>query len=196
MKLTIPRHSLFGLLLRSPWWVSIMLALAISALLAALIPREYVFFAIVGTFPLFVVGLIAAWRQLRTPSDEKRAAALEQARQMNWEQFQKTLHDSWRIHGVHITAAEHPGADWRIAREGRYTLVHARRWKASVHGLEPLRQLAAAMDAEEIGQGLYIATGGELSPPAQRFAREHNIQVWLGDALSLFLLGKMPADEL
>ncbi|THU04114.1 restriction endonuclease [Lampropedia puyangensis] len=192
VKFSIPRHSIFGILLRSPWWVSIMLAIALSALLAAFIPREYVFFAIVSTFPLLLVGLVAGWRQLHMPSQERRAAVLTQANQMNWDTFSKNSLESWRILGIHATASEHAGADWRIAQEGKYTLVYARRWKAAVHGLEPLRQLAEAMEATGIHHGLYFAVEGELSPPAQRYAREHNIQVWSGDSLSLFLLGKLP----
>ncbi|MDH5856792.1 restriction endonuclease [Lampropedia aestuarii] len=169
-----------------------MLAIALSALLAALIPREYVFFAIVGTLPLFIVGVVALWRQLQTPSQERREAILAEAGRMNWDSFAKRANESWRILGIHASQPEHAGADWRIAQDGKYTLVYARRWKASVHGLEPLRQLAEAMESTGINQGLYIAAGGELSPPALRYAREHNIQIWLGDSLSLFLLGKEP----
>lgn len=192
VKITIPRHTLFGLLLRSPWWVSIMLALALAAVLGVFIPREYALFALAGTFPLLMIGLLAFWQQWRTPSDEKRAQALEQVRHMGWDDFAQRLTHAWRVLGVHASASEHRGADWRIAREGQYTLVYARRWKASVHGLEPVRQLAAAMHDSGIGQGLYLAAGGEVSPSAQRFAREHNIQIWLGDELSLLLLGKQP----
>lgn len=192
VKFKIPRHTLFGLLLRSPWWVSIMLALVLAALLAMFFPPEFRPFALAVTFPLLVVGAVAAWQQWRTPSDERRSAALEQVRQMAWPEFSNHLATAMRLVGVHASAPEHTGADWRIARDGQYTLVHARRWKASVHGLEPVRQLAAAMQAEGVGQGLYIAAGGELSPPAQRFARENNIQIWLGDELSLLLLGKYP----
>ncbi|PAT44203.1 restriction endonuclease [Vandammella animalimorsus] len=192
VKFTIPRHSLFGLLLRSPWWVSIMLAAVLGAALAALMPREYVLLALTGTLPLLIVGAVAAWQQWHAPSEEKRSQVLQEAAQLSWEDFSRRLQQSWRLQGIHASAPEHPGADWRITREGQYTLVLARRWKASVHGLEPLRQLARAMEDSGIGHGLYIAAGGELSPPAQRFAREHNIQIWLGDALSLFLLGKRP----
>ncbi|RMX07926.1 restriction endonuclease [Corticibacter populi] len=169
-----------------------MLAAALAGLMAALIPREYAFFAIVGTFPIVLVGLIAAWRQLRTPSEERRAAILAEAERMSWPDFSRQLQERWRMLGIPATAPEHAGADWRIVDEGRITLVSARRWKAAVHGLEPMRQLAQAMQASETGHGLYIATGGEISPPAQRFAREHNIQIWQGDALALFLLGKKP----
>lgn len=195
MKFSIPRNSLFGILLRSPWWVSIMLAAGLSAILAALIPREYVFIALLGTFPILAVGLVAAWRQLSAPSEERRQQALQKARGQSWAEFSRQLSDGWRIQGIHASEGEAAGADWRIAREGRYTLVLARRWKASVHGLEPLRQLAQAMEKQDIAQGLYIAAGGEISPPAQRFARDHGIRIWLGDELSLFLLGRMPPEN-
>lgn len=172
-----------------------MLAAAISAVLAALIPRDYVFIAILGTLPIWVIGLVAGWRQLMIPSDARRNAVLQTAQSQSWQEFASSVDDAWRILGIHANRCEDAGADWRIAQESVYTLVHAKRWKASVHGLEPLRQLAQAMEQQGIAKGLYIAVGGEVSPPAQRFARDNNISIWLGDELSLFLLGKLPPDR-
>lgn len=169
-----------------------MLAVVIAATLGALIPREYVFIALLGVIPILLIGGVAAWRQLFTPSDERRQEVLQKARNQSWPQFYKDASDAWRILGVHATEGDTAGVDWRIAHEGVYTLVHARRWKASVHGLEPFRQLARAMEQQGIGRGLYMAVGGEVSPPALRFAREHNIQIWQGDELALFLMGKIP----
>lgn len=172
-----------------------MLALALAALMAALIPKDYVFIALLGTFPFWLIGAIAAWRQIASPNQERLDQILEQVRQQTWQEFSKKLHDGWRMQGIHATPADMLGVDWRIAKEGSYSLVCAKRWKASVHGLEPFRQLAAAMEVQGIPKGLYIAAGGEVSPSAQRFAREHHITIWLGDELSHFLVGKMPADE-
>ena len=172
-----------------------MLALGLAAVMAALIPREYVLIAVLGTFPFWVIGGVAAWRQLVTPSEEKRAHVLATVREQSWPEFSKTLHDAWRMQGIHATAGESESIDWRIAQEGKYTLVVAKRWKAAVHGLDPFRQLAKAMEEQGISKGLYIAAGGEISPPALRYAREHNISIWLGDELSLFLLGKQPSED-
>lgn len=172
-----------------------MLALALAAVMGALIPKDYVFIALLGTFPFWLIGIIAAYRKIAAPNQERLNQALAQARQQTWAEFSKKLHDAWRIQGIHATPTQTEGVDWRIAKEGSYTLVCAKRWKASVHGLEPFRQLASAMEAQGIEHGLYIAAGGEVSPSAQRFAREHNISIWLGDELSLFLIGKMPAQD-
>lgn len=196
VKFRIPRNSLFGVLLRSPWWVSMILAVVLAAIFAALIPREYVFIALIGTLPILVIGLVAAWRQWRIPSQEQRAAVLRQSQHSTWAAFSAQLAQAWQAHGIEARDPEAAGVDWHIAREGRDpTLVYARRWKASVHGLEPLRQLAQAMQSQGVERGLYIAAGGTVSPPALRFAREHQIRIWLGDELSLFLLGTLPPEH-
>ncbi|MGV2480072.1 UNVERIFIED_CONTAM: restriction endonuclease, partial [Salmonella enterica subsp. enterica serovar Weltevreden] len=79
-------------------------------------------------------------------------------------------------------------ADWRIERNGRSTLVSARRWKAATHGVEPLRELHAAMQREGVDSGLYLAGQGTLSDSARIFARDHGITVLDGDAIGALLI--------
>ena len=68
MKLKMAENSLFAILLRSPWWVSVAVALAILALARALLPPAYVPFGAMGAVPMLVIGAMAALRQWRTPS--------------------------------------------------------------------------------------------------------------------------------
>ena len=63
MKFKMSPNSLFAVLLRSPWWVSFALMGLFSLAAVALLPRDYALAGVLGTFPFFAVGCIAAWRQ-------------------------------------------------------------------------------------------------------------------------------------
>ena len=80
-------------------------------------------------------------------------------------------------------------ADFVLTKDGHTQLASARRWKAATHGVEPLRELHAAMQARGTQAGLYLLAQGSLSDNARVFARDHGITVVQGDALALLFLG-------
>ena len=61
MKFKMAKNSLFAILLRSPWWISLLISVLISLGAFALLPREYAVVVMLGTFPFVVVAAIAAW---------------------------------------------------------------------------------------------------------------------------------------
>ena len=65
MKLKIAPNSLFAVLLRSPWWASLGIAVALALLMRLLLPKEYAVAGMLGAFPFVVIAAIAAWKQLR-----------------------------------------------------------------------------------------------------------------------------------
>ncbi|MBN8509743.1 MAG: restriction endonuclease, partial [Burkholderiales bacterium] len=69
MKLRMAENSLFAILLRSPWWVSLAIAAALALLARLLLPERFVAVGAFGAgFPFVVIAAIAAWRRLRAPS--------------------------------------------------------------------------------------------------------------------------------
>ena len=60
MKLKMAPNSLFAVLLRSPWWASLGLAVALSLLLRALLPADYAVAGMLGTLPFALIAAIAA----------------------------------------------------------------------------------------------------------------------------------------
>lgn len=182
-------NSLFAILLRSPWWVSFALVGLFSAAAVAVLPREYVYAGVLGTFPFFAVGCVAAWRQWRAPSAARVAAMQAQLQSWPWRDVAQALEAAWRAggHGVERLA---PGgaADFALTKDGQVLLASARRWKAATHGVEPLRELHAAMQARGAQGGLYLLAQGSLSDNARLFARDHGITVVQGDALAGLLL--------
>ena len=190
MKFKMAEKSLFAVLLRSPWWVSFAVVGLVVLAAGALLPREYAVVGALAGFPVFVVGCIAAWRQLRAPSPAQVAAMLGTVSAMPWRGFADALAAAWARAGCAVERLPGNGAaDFVLTQGGRTTLVSARRWKAATHGVEPLRELHAAMQAREAAAGIYVATHGQVSDNARAFAREHGIALLQGDAVAVLLLG-------
>lgn len=181
------QNSLFAILLRSRWWISFALAALVTLVSTALLPKDIAPFAAVTALPFFAIGCIAAWRQLRAPSPAKVEQALEIAAQQGWRDFSDRLERAWQAEGHTVTRlTDKDGADFVLEREGRTTVACARRWKAGVHGMEPLRALLAAGQARDATTVCYLS----LQPPAENaaaWARQQGIALISGTDLGTLL---------
>lgn len=190
MKFDLPENSVFAVLLRSPWWISLGIGAGLSLAASAVLPAAYVAAGIFAAIPFFLIGGIAAWKQLRVPSAARVAAALDAVRVMSWTAFSDVLEDAFRRDGYGVRRIEAAGADLEITKQGRVTLVGCKRWKAARAGIEPLRDLHAAMAARGAHECLYVSAG-ELSEQARAFAAEKEIRLLEGAALALLLRGSV-----
>jgi restriction system protein len=188
MKLKMAKDSLFAILLRSSWWISFGIAGGVAAIALLVLPEKYAIAGALGGTPFVVIGAIAAWRQLRAPSAARVASTLEAAGAMTWRDFADALEDAFRRDGYAVTRLPGPQADFEIVRAGRTALVSCKRWKAATTGAEPLRDLAAAREAHEAHEGIYVALGG-VTDNARRFAAEHRIRILQGADLVPMLPG-------
>ena len=189
MKLKMSENSLFAILLRSPWWVSIALVAGFTLLSVALLPKAYVVFGVMGGLPFLVIGIIAARRQWRAPSAARVAEALARVASMPWRDFSALIAQTYLMHGYAVTHINSPAADFLVVKGGRATLVSCKRWKAANHGVEVLRDLMAAKDEREAQHCTYISMV-PVSDTAQRFARAQGVALMSGDALGRFLVEK------
>src|SRR5437868_4469979 len=117
------RNSLFAILLRSPWWISIGLAVLLPLIALAALPQPYAIYGISSGFPFLVIGIFAAWKQLRAPSRARVAATLDAVRAMSWREFSGAIEDAFRRQGYAVTRLAGPEADFAIVKSGRTTLV-------------------------------------------------------------------------
>jgi len=177
------KNSLFAILLRSPWWISIVIAALVIAAARLVVPDVYAFFA---ALPFIVIGGAAGWRQLRAPSAARVAATLEAVRAMAWGDFSSALEDAFRADGYTVSRLTSAAADFELAKAGRISLVGCKRWKAARTGIDPLRDLDAAKRAREAHECIYVATG-EMSDGARAFAGEKNIRLIHGAELAKLL---------
>ena len=149
MKFKMSEKSLFAALLRAPWWVSFLVMLAVALVAGALLPDAYKTAGMLGAFPFFVIGVMAAWRQRNAISANRIQALLEQARCMGWRDFSVLVEEALRQQGFVVTRVSDGPADFLIEKNGRVTLVSAKRWKAATVGAEHLRELLAARESRD-----------------------------------------------
>lgn len=185
-------NSGFAILLRSPWWVSFVIAGAIVLACGALLPADVAPFAAIGALPIVVVGCIAAWRQWRAPGAARVQSALDAAAAMPWRDFADLLEHAWSAEGHAVERLSGTQADLRITRGEQTLLVAARRYKAASHGVEPLRALQAEVQQRGARAGVYVVLQGQVSEQARGFARDQGLALLEGEALAALLL-KAPA---
>ena len=176
MKLKMAKNSLFAVLLRSPWWVSFVVAGIAAGIAAALLPAAYVPYGVFGAMPFVIIGSIAAWQQFRAPSASQVEAMLERVSSMPWTQFAGLVEQAFRHDGHAVERLARPDADFELTKAGRTSVVSCKRWKAARTGIEPLRELHAAQLAREARDSIYM-TLGELSDNARQFASQKGIRV-------------------
>jgi restriction system protein len=191
MKLKMSENSLFAILLRKPWWISILIAAVVSVAASMLFPKAYAVYGVSAGFPFFVIGVIAAARQWRTPGAALVAHTLETVTAMSWRDFADAIEAAYRRDGYEVKRRE-GGADFEIVKAGRKSVVSCKRWKAANTGTEPLRELVTAAESCGAHERIYI-TIGQLSDNARRFADERGIRVVRETGLAELLRGMVRA---
>jgi len=183
------KNSLFAVLLRSPWWISISVAAGIFVLAKSLLPEAYAPYGMFASLPFIVIGNYAAWQQLRAPSAASIATTLEALRALSWEDFSRAIEEAFRRDGYVVTRLDGAGADLELTKAGRVSLVGCKRWKVARTGIEPLRELDATRQAREAHECIYVAAG-DVTDNARAFAAEKNIRLLHDADLAKFYLSK------
>lgn len=185
-KFKMNERSLFAVLLRSPWWVSLLIVLVFGLVARVLLPAEFAVMVVLGTFPFLVIAAMAAWRQWRTPGATALDAALERAAAMNWRDFAAWVEQAYARQGYTVARLDGQAADFRLERQGQVSLLSCRRWKAASHGVEALRALQAACE-QQGARGAYLSLG-PVSEAGEGYAKEQGLQLVQGRALAGLLL--------
>src|SRR4051812_12558622 len=118
MKLKMAEKSLFAILLRSRWWISFVIGIALSLIASVLLPRQFAILAPSAGFPFFIIGAMAAWKQLRAPSPTRVARARDAFAAMSWRDFSSAVEQAYRQQGYAVTPYAGNGADFEIAGSG------------------------------------------------------------------------------
>ena len=195
MKFKMSDNSLFAVLLRSSWWVSIGAA-AVLALAARLIAPEWMAPYILSfTLPFLVIGVITGWKQLCRPSAKKVEATAEAVKAMSWKDFSVLLEQAFQRKGYTVARLDGKVADFRVSKDNRTTLISGKRWKAATHGVESLTELGTMCATEEGVHGaLYVALGN-ISENALRFAQRHRIELMQEAELANLLQLSLPKES-
>ena len=187
MKFRMAPNSLFAILLRSQWWISLVIALVLAGLCFALLPAQYAFFGALGALPFFVIGCIRFVRQLGQPGEAEVQKILEAAGGLNQQAFCDVLLAAFVRKGYQAQRVEGDVAvDLLLTKAGQTTLVACRRWKAANHGVEPLRALVQARARRDATHCVYVAMAGTQAK-TQRFATDNGVELLAGADLATLL---------
>lgn len=189
MKFKMAENSIFAILLRKPWWVSMLVVGAFFLFSGALLPKEYVLFGVMGSLPFLVISVMAAWRQQGQPSAASVSEALSLAAGMSWRDFSARVEQGFARQGYTVEKLNGAAADFQLSKGGHVTLVSCKRWKAANHGVDGLKALLAAKEAQEARGCTYIALG-LVSDSARKFAKAEGIQLMPENELAKLLLTK------
>lgn len=177
LKWTLPKNSLFAILLRSPWWKSLGVAALLSLIAYALLPERLKLAGALASMPFVVIGLMAAWRQLKQPSARAIERTQAGVRAMDWPAFCAALETALTSDGYIVERSDRSGVDFQTFKDGRRAAVCARRWKSAQIGVDGLRALRAAAHEADCQDAIYVSLG-DLSEAAGRFAQSERVQVW------------------
>jgi restriction system protein len=186
MKLRMAENSLFAILLRKPWWVSALTALALLAFARFGVPPAWFFYAAPIALPFVVIACITGWRAMQAPSASRVAATDQAVRAMGAAEFGAALEQAWTREGWQVARIDDAGADFALTQGWRRSIASYRRWKVARTGIEPLRELAAARERREAHDAIYVAIG-EVSDQAVAFARVNKIRILRADDLAKLL---------
>ncbi len=177
MKFEMAKNSLFAILLRSPWWISVVLALVLGVAGYGLLPEPYRAAGALSGAPFLVIAAMALRKQWHVPSAASVAATEQALSAMPWPAFAELLEQAFQRDGYTVQRGTSVAVDFELQRQGRLTVVSARRWKSARTGLEALRALQAARDSAEAQYALYIGLGA-ISDNARPYAAQHGITLW------------------
>ena len=193
MKFQMAPNSLFAILLRQPWWVSLLIAAVLALVAAALLPEGLKVVGALSGLPIFVLSMVALKRQWKLPGAAEVEAVTQAVRQMPWEAFRVLLELAFARDGYVVSPGQ--GAiDLVLAKPGRRVLVSARRWKAARQGEETLQAVCEAADRSEEGGMVMLVTLGELTPGARQLAKVREVAI-VGDAELARLLRGLPLPQ-
>ena len=188
MALRMAKNSLYAILLRTPWWTSVLIAATLGLLSFALLPAEFRVVGAISGLPFVVIAFLAARRQWRLPSATRVAETHSALSALAWPRFAELLQQSFRRDGFSVEPGDTAAVDFALERRGRRMLVCARRWKSARIGMEAVRALHTAREAADAPDALYIGLGS-LTDTARSYAAEHRVAVWQSAELAQALRG-------
>jgi restriction system protein len=167
------KQSLFAILSRSPWWLSIAVAAVLFAMVRLFLPD---LIALSVALPFVAIGGYAGWRQLRAPSSIQVSDALSALRAMSWEDFSTLIEAAFRHDGYTVAKLAGEDVDYEISKSKRVAVVCCKRWKVARTGVAPVRGLFEAGRARNAHDFIYMVTG-EFTANAREFAAEKSIRL-------------------
>ncbi len=141
------KDTLFAVLSRLPWWISVAVGAALFAITRLFLPD--IIAAATAALPFLGIACYAGWRQMRAPGATNVTETLGKIRGMPWENFSAVISEAFRRDGYAVTEVFKGAVDLKLDKSGRITVVSCKRWKVAQTGIGPLRELPEAKEAHD-----------------------------------------------
>ena len=186
MQLKMRENSLFAVLLRSPWWYSVLIAGFLVMIGQLFLSGKYLIYAIPIAFPFLVIAVIAGYRQATSPGSKKLEDTETWIRSARARDFTAALTRGYEKEGYAVTPFKGKAAELQIEKDERVRLVSCKRVKAASTGAEPFQALVTAGEHHEVAGLIYIGLG-ELSAEALDIVEEERIELVTLEELATLL---------
>jgi restriction system protein len=192
-------ESVGEILLKSPWWVSVVLGVLAFAGLRwgvhawfgdnkmaqpiVTVASNY------APFVALIFGVLASlsfWFGKRRQTLVDQQTSLESLRGVPWKDFEFLVAEAYRRQGFAVDFSLGKGADGGVdlvlRKSGRTSLVQCKQWKVFSVGAPVIREMFGLMTAERADEAI-IVTSGKFTAEAESFAQGKPIQLVDGTRL-------------
>ena len=192
-------ESLCEILLKSPWWASVVLGVFAFAGLRwgvhawfgdnrmaqpiVTVASNY------APFVALIFGVLASlsfWFGKRRQALVDQQTSLESLRGVPWKDFEFLVAEAYRRQGYAVDFSLGKGADGGVdlvlRKSGRTSLVQCKQWKVFSVGAPVIREMFGLMTAERADEAI-IVTSGKFTAEAESFAHGKPIQLVDGPRL-------------
>lgn len=190
MAFKVNKNSLFAVLLRSPWWYSVLIGLAVIGISLVLFSGQYLLLGIFGALPFFGIGGFAGYKQSKQPRQKRVVEVAEQARAMPAKAIAEKIASTYVQARYDSNVFKGDAAELELTRGQHKLLLSSKRFKVGNTGIAPLKQLVAAGEKVEATGYLYVALG-DISDAARDYAKDNDIELIRAIRLAEYFDGKV-----
>lgn len=183
-----------------PWWVNVILSVAVYLSLKYWIPTikiQDTFYAGMakaapGLAPflagiLLIPAAISGFNSWRKGQLLERQKGIDSIRSISWREFEELVGEAYRRKGFRVTetggGGADGGADLVLRKNGEHLLVQCKNWRTNKVGVKVVRELFGVVSAEGASGGIVICSG-TFTHEAKDFARRKPLELIGGTELT------------
>ena len=183
------KNSLFAVLLRSPWWYSVLIGVFFVLISAAIANGQYIILGVFTSLPFFGIATYSGYKQAQLPSQKRVIEVAEQVQKMRPIQIAEKIAEPYVEARFDSEAFKGQAANLMLVRGNRTILVNTKRFKAANTGIDPLEKMVAEGEKAEATEYLFVALG-VISDAARKYASQNDISILQAPELALYFDGK------